>query len=133
MIRLTLNAKEVDAVLHRPEIWSAIAPPGVAPFSVADGPSAKYFMVNDGDGVICFHKFRDGLKIHPNFLLEKRGDLAYKAIEESVQKMFSWGYSSIYAEIDPKLRHVRFAAVSLKFKLIEKNDRYLYVRRRLDA
>ncbi len=130
MIELTNNMRLVNEILMNPLIWQDIAPKGVDPselFSVAI-PGALYFMVNQGDGVIIYHPFRDGMKIHPNFLLEKRGGLAYKAIEQSIQKIFSFGYQNIYAEIEVRLRHVRFTAVGLQFQLIEKGDRYLYQR-----
>lgn len=122
----------MNKILTDDDVWPAIAPKGVGPFQSMKLPEALYFLVNDGDGVIIYHPFRDGVKIHPNFLLEKRGGLAYKAIQESVQAIFEHGYSSIYAEIDKALRHVRFTAVSLQFTLLEKGSRYLYVRRRLN-
>lgn len=126
---------QVNSILMNEHVWPDIAPEGVEPFELysEQTPDALYFMVNGGDGVIIYHPYLDGVKIHPNFLLENRGGLAYKAIEESVQVMFEHGHSSIYAEIAPELRHVRFTAVSLKFKLIEKGDRYLYVRRNLNG
>ena len=110
----------VNRILMDDSVWPDIAPEEVLPFRSELMPEALYFMVNDGDGVIIYHPFRGGVKIHPNFLLEKRGGVAYKAIEESIQVMFEHGHTSIYAEIDPKLRHVRFTAVGLKFTLIEK-------------
>lgn len=130
MIRLTRDMAAVNRILMDLTVWPDIAPRGMRPTELFSEPlpDALYFMVNQGDGVIIYHPFRDGMKIHPNFLLEKRGGVAYKAIEESVQIMFEHGHSSIYAEIAPELRNVRFTAVGLKFKLIEKDDRYLYQR-----
>jgi len=128
MIDLTHDMVAVNRILMDDAVWPDIAPEGAPPVFMKELPEAIYFLVNRGDGVIIYHPFRDGMKIHPNFLLEKRGGTAYKGIQESIEAMFSWGYPILYAEIDRKLRHVRFTAVSLKFKLIEKSDRYLYQR-----
>lgn len=132
MIELTRDMMAVNRILMDENVWPDIAPADVLPFHTTEVLDGLYFLVNDGDGVIIYHPFRDGMKIHPNFLLEKRGALAYKAIQESVQAIFAHGYSSIYAEIDKALRHVRFTAVSLQFTLLEKGSRYLYVRRSLN-
>ncbi len=133
MIRLTYDMDIVNVILQHPDIWKNVAPAGVQPFDIYTLPNIMHFLVNDGDGVIIVHPFRDSCKIHPAILPEKRGKLAYDAVENACQFMFDWGYSSIYAEIDPKLKHVTLFARQMGFKLIESNDRDLFVRRRLDS
>lgn len=133
MIRQVFDMEQVNLVLTHPDIWMDIAPQHIEPFDTRYLPCVTYFMVNDDDGVILFHPFRDGTKIHPNILPAKRGKLAYEAVEESIQSMFEWGYSSIYAEIDPKLRHVTLFARRLGFRLLESGTRDLYIRRNLDS
>ncbi len=133
MIRQTFDMYAVNQVLMHPDIWPDIALDGVEPFDTPYLPELMYLLVNDGDGVIIFHDFRDGIKIHPNFLPSKRGRLAYIAVEESIQLMFDQGCHSIYAEIDPKLRHVVMFARQLGFRLLESGDRDLFIRRKLDS
>ena len=133
MIRQTFDMDAVNQVLTHPDIWKDIAPAGQIPFDAPYLPYVQYFLVNDDDGVIMFHQFRDGLKIHPNFLPSKRGRLAYIAVEESIQCMFNAGHQCIYAEIDPKLRHVVMFARQLGFRLLESGDRDLFIRRNLDS
>ena len=133
MIRQTFDMDQVNMVLTHPDIWKVIAPDFLQPFDTAYLPNVIYLMVNDGDGVIMFHPFRDGLKIHPNILPSKRGRLAYIAVEQSIQKMFDNGYVNIYAEIDPKLRNVIMFARRLGFRLLESGDRDLFIRRRLNS
>ncbi len=133
MIRQTFDMDAVNQVLTHPDIWKDIAPDFVSPFDTPHLPGVMYFMVNDGDGVIMFHGFREGLKIHPNILPSKRGRLAYIAVEESICCMFDNGWPCIYAEIDPKLRHVTLFARQLGFRLLESGDRDLFIRRRLHS
>lgn len=133
MIRQTFNMYAVNQVLTHPDIWKDIAPEDVAPFDTPYLPGVVYFLVNDDDGVIMFYAFRDGFKIHPNILPSKRGRLAYIAVEESIQCMFNAGHQCIYAEIDPKLRHVVMFAKQLGFRLLELGDRDLFIRRKLDS
>lgn len=133
MIRQTYDMEQVSMVLAHPAIWKDIAPANAVPFDAPYLPNVVYFMVNDGDGVIMFHPFRDGVKIHPNILPSKRGRIAYIAVEESIKSMFDEGYESIYAEIDYKLKHVIRFAKHLKFKHLEDGDRLLLIRRNLDS
>ena len=133
MIRQTFDMDQVNMILTHPDIWKDIAPDSMAPFNVPYVSDVVYFIVNDGDGVIVFHGFRDGLKIHPNILPSKRGRLAYIAVEESIQCMFDKGCACIYAEIDPQLRHVTLFARQLGFRLLESGDRNLFIRRRLHS
>lgn len=133
MIRLTFDMGVVNYVLQHPDIWKDVAPVGAEPIDIGYRPDVLHFLVNDGDGVISFHKFRDGLKIHPNILPSKRGKLAYKAVEEAIQRVFESGWPCIYGEIDPKLKHITLFARQMGFKLIESNGRDLFVRRRLDS
>jgi len=133
MIRQTFDMDAVNLVLTHPDIWKDIAPQHMAPFDTMYLPQVMYFLVNDGDGVIMFHCFRDGVKIHPNILPSKRGRLAYIAIEESIQCMFDDGCACIYAEIDPKLRHVTLFARQLGFRLLESGNKDLFIRRRLHS
>lgn len=132
MITQTYNMDIVNSILSHPDIWKDIAP-DVEPFEVAYMPYVLYFVMNDGDGVILFHRFRDSIKIHPNVLPDKRGKAAYNAIDEACQEMFSRGYDCIYAEIDRKLVHVIRCAKVLGFNLLESNQRDLFVRRNLDS
>jgi len=132
MIAQTVDMEIVSEILSHPDIWPNIAPPGVEPFAMPYLPGVTYFLVNHTDGLIAFHQFRDGVKIHPNILPEKRGKLAYDAVEESIQVMFSQ-YRNIYAEISKELVHVIRFAKALKFKTIETGDRIIMIRRRLDS
>lgn len=129
MITLTQDMEMVNSILHK--VWTEIAEG--EPFDVPPIFGVAYYLVNDGDGVICFHPFRDGLKIHPTILPEKRGKLAYQAIEESIQQAFEHGWTSIYAEIPTRLKHVIRFAKDLGFNLLESGERDLFVRRRLDS
>lgn len=131
VITLTYNMEIVNSILQHPDIWKDIAPKGVEPFDIWDLPNQVYFLINDGDGVVVVHPFRDGCKIHPTILPDKRGKLAYKAVEEICQNLFDYGYASIYAEIDPKLRHVVMFARHLGFGLLESGARDLFIRRNL--
>lgn len=133
MIRQTFDMDAINSILHHPDIWRDIAPDGCASFDMPYCPDVLYYLINDGDGVITFHPFREGLKIHPNVLPSKRGKLAYIAVEESIQLMFDQGCPSIYAEIDPKLRHVVMFARQLAFRLLESGNRDLFIRRNLDS
>ena len=133
MIRRTYDMDMVNSILQHPDIWRDIAPEGIEPFDPPYLPSVLYFIVNDGDGVITFHAFRDGLLIHPNILPSKRGKLAYDAVEESIQMVFEAGWSCIYAEIYPKLRHVVMFARTLGFRLLESGKRDLFIRRLLNS
>ena len=133
MIRQTYDMEQVNMVLSHPDIWMDIAPVNSVPFDAPYLPNVVYFMVNDSDGVIMFHPFRDGVKIHPNILPSKRGRIAYIAVEEACQSMFDAGHMSIYAEIDRKLRHVTLFARRLGFRLLESGDRDLFIRRRLNS
>ena len=103
------------------------------PFDSPYKADVLYYIVNDGDGIITFHPFRDGLKIHPSILPSKRGKHAYQAVEEAIKLMFDSGWMHIYAEIDPRLRHVTLFARQLGFKLLESGDRDLFVRRKLNS
>lgn len=117
-----MDSSTLDAVLHHPDIWPVIAPQGVEPFPVT--------LPDDCDvdwrlgGVIVYHPFRDGLKIHPNFLPGCRGRSALGQIRQSLAQR----PGPIYAEIDRGLRHVRAFAVLSGFELIERGTRYLYRR-----
>ncbi|MCH8134755.1 MAG: hypothetical protein IIB77_02105 [Proteobacteria bacterium] len=133
MISLTTNMDAVNAILQHPDIWPDIAG-GIAPFDTPFLPHVLYFLVNDGDGVITFHDYRDGLKIHPNILPSKRGKLAYDAVEEAVQTVFSRGCPCVYAEIPRLLRNVTLFARQLGFNLLETGKAVdLFVRRNLDS
>ena len=123
MITETQDMVAVNEILKHPDIWKNIAPEGVEPFDTPYVPELIYHLVNDGDGVIVYHEFRDGLKIHPNML--RRGKMAYQAVEDSIQMT---GVNHIYAEIDPKLRHVVMFARRWGFTLLESGDRDLFVR-----
>jgi len=72
-------------------------------------------------GVIIFHPFRDGVKMHPNFLPESRGAKAFAEIRKHMRR-----YPLIYVEIDIELRHVNWAARHMGFELIESGERNLY-------
>ena len=133
MIRQTFDMEAVNQVLTHPDIWKDIAPQHMTPFDTLYLPNVTYFLVNDGDGVIMAHPFRDSCKIHPNILPNKRGKLAYEAVEEACQVLFDDGYPSIYAEIDSKLRHVTLFARQLGFRLLESGTRDLFIRRRLHS
>lgn len=133
MIRQTFDMDIVNSVLQHPDIWKDIAPQGMQPFEAPYRPDVLYFLVNDGDGVITFHAFRDGLKIHPNILPSKRGKVAYDAVEESIKTVFENDWQCVYAEIDPKLRHVTLFARQLGFRLLESGSRNLFIRRNLDS
>jgi len=133
MIRRTYDMDIVNSILQHPDIWKDIAPEGIEPFDPPYLSDVLYFIVNDGDGVITAHPFRDGCKIHPNILPDKRGKLAYEAVEEACQAIFEHGYTSIYAEIDPKLRHVVMFAKTLGFKPLESDKRDLFIRRLLNS
>ncbi len=133
MITRTYNMDVVNSILTHPDIWKDIAPIGVDPFDSPYRADVLYYLVNGGDGVITFHRYRDGLKCHPNILPSKRGKQAFIAIEESIKLMFNLGCQSIYAEIDPRLRHVTLAAMRLGFNLLEPGDRNLFIRRKLNS
>ena len=133
MITQIDNMDIVNSILSHPDIWSSIAPMGVEPFEVAYIPGVIYLLVNDGDGIIAFHPFRDGMKIHPNFPKKNRGKLAYLAVEDACQMMFRSGYVSLYAEIDRSLTHVVRFAKNLGFNLLESGDRDVFIRRKLDS
>lgn len=133
MIRMTQNMDIVNSILSIPDVWQDIAPRDVEPFDVPYDSNTVYFLVNDADGVIIYHPFRDGWKIHPNFTPRKRGKKAFQAIEQSIQAMFECGEHVIYAEIDRGLPHVIWAAHYFGFKRIESNDRDLFVRRQCQA
>lgn len=130
MIRRTYDMDMVNSILQHPDIWRDIAPEGIEPFDPPYLPNVLYFIVNDGDGVITFHAFRDGLMIHPNILPSKRGKLAYDAVEESIQTVFENGWSCVYAEIEPKLKHVTLFARQLGFRMLDEN---LFIRRSLNS
>ena len=131
MITQTFNMDIVNSILSHPSIWPEIS--DVEPFDVAYMPDVLYFLMNEADGVVIFHPFRDGCKIHPNVIPEKRGKAAYKAVDDACKEMFSRGYPCIYAEIDRKLVHVIRFAKALGFNVLESNDRDLLVRRKLDS
>ena len=133
MITQTFNMDIVNSILCEPDIWSKVAPEGVEPFETPYVPCCTYFLVNDTEGVIVFHPFRDGVKIHPNFPVKYRGKSAYEAIDACVLEMFDRGYDCIYAEIAVELRNVVHAAKHLGFRLLESGDRELFIRRRLDS
>ena len=122
----------VNSILSHPDIWPQIAP-DIPPFDVAYMPDVLYFLMNEADGVVIFHPFRDGCKIHPNVLPEKRGKAAYQAVNDAIEEMFLRGITTIYAEIDRKLVHVTRFAKALGFKVLESNERDLLVRRKLDS
>ena len=133
MIRQTFDMDAVNLVLTHPALWEDIAPRHMLPFDTPYLPDALYFLVNDNNGVVIAHPFRDGCKIHPNILPEHRGKRAYEAVEEVCQTLFDYGYPSIYAEIDRELRHVTLFARQLGFRLLESGDRDLFIRRKLDS
>ena len=132
MITETNNMDIVNSILSHPDIWPEISP-DIPPFDVAYMPDVLYFLMNEADGVVIFHSFRDSVKIHPNVLPKYRGKAAYEAVNEAIEEMFSRGYPCIYAEIDRKLTHVIRFAKALGFNLLESNDRDLLVRRNLDS
>lgn len=133
MISQTCNMDMVNSILSHPDIWPEIAPEGVEPFDVAYMPDVLYFLMNEADGVVIFHPFRDAVKIHPNILPKRRGKFAYQAVDEAINEMFARGFDTIYAEIDPKLKHVVSFAKRLGFRLIERGKRDIFVRRHLDS
>jgi hypothetical protein len=119
-------AETTDMTLVNPilyTLWDEVWPE-TDRFDVPYRPECTYFL--GGTGVVIFHPFRDGVKIHPNFIL--RGKRAYEVIEDSIQEMFSRGHTTIYAEIDVNLRHVRHAAAHLGFTCMEAGERMLYRR-----
>ncbi len=119
-------AETTDMTLVNPilyEIWDEVWP-DTDKFDVPYRQECTYFL--GGTGVVIFHPFRDGVKIHPNFIL--RGKRAYEVIEAAVQEMFRRGHNSIYAEIDVNLRHVQHAAAHLGFERLEAGKRILYRR-----
>ncbi len=132
MITETNNMDIVNSILSHPDVWPDIAG-DVKPFDVAYMPDVLYFLMNEADGVVIFHGFRDSVKIHPNILPKYRGKAAYEAVDEACVEMFNRGYTCIYAEIDRKLTHVIRFAKALGFNLLESNDRDLLVRRKLDS
>ena len=132
MITQTQNMDLVNSILRDPGIWYDIAPQGVEPFDSTYSTGLVYFLVNETDGVIIYHPFRDGMKIHPNIIPGKRGKKTFDAIEQSIQRVLEY-YHCIYAEIDPALRHVTWLARHLGFTLLEHNDRDLFVRRKYDS
>ncbi len=129
----TRNMDLVTSILWTPTIWENIAPDGVERFPVPYDDDCTYYLVNETDGVIIFHPFRDGLKIHPNIVPEKRGKVAYRAIEKAIRAVFEAGYDSVYAEVDNHLMHVIWCAKALGFKTLQKGNRELMVRRNLDG
>ena len=133
MIRETRNMDIVNSILTIPEIWKDIAPEGIDAFDMPYDSDFLYYMANDSDGVIIFHPYRDGLKIHPNFIPDRRGKAAYRAIDESIQSVFERGVTSVYAEINRNLKHVIRCAKALGFSLLESGERDLLVRYKLDA
>lgn len=133
VITLTYNMAIVNSILQHPDIWKDIAPEGVVPFDICAVPGVVHFLVNDGNGVISFQQFRDGVKIHPNIVPSKRGKRAYAAIEESIQLAFESGCPCIYAEIEPRLKHVSMLARKLGFNLLESGERDLFIKRKLDS
>lgn len=133
MITETNNMDLVNSIIRHPDIWCEVAPKDVQPFDAPYMPSLLYFLVNETDGVIIFHQFRDGVKIHPNIIPAKRGKLAYKAVEDSIQEVFKMGHMHVYAEIDRSLTHVIRFAKTLGFALLESNQRDLFIRRNLDS
>ena len=122
----------VNSILTHPDIWADISG-GLPEFDAPYMPNCLYFMVNDGDGVIIYNPFLDGMEIHPNFIPEKRGKYAYQAIEQTIQTVFSMGYKSIYAEIDVELIHVIRCAKHLGFNQLKVDNNVLLVRRKLDS
>lgn len=133
MITETYDMDIVNQVFQHPDIWKHIAPADIEPFDVPIMANCIYHLVNDGDGVIVYHWFRDGLKIHPSILPEKRGKMAYQAVEDSIQMVIDQCARTIYCEIDADLKHVIRFAKALKFRVIETGDRILLVRRKLDG
>lgn len=133
MITQTYNMDIVNSILSDPDIWPYIAPKGIEPFQIDYIPGVEYLLVNDGDGIIALHHYRDGIKIHPSILPHKRGKIAYDAVEEACQKVFDNGWHNIYAEIDRKLTHVVRFAKHLGFNLLESGDRDVFIRRKLDS
>lgn len=131
MITLTEDMEVVNSILQNAEIWKDIADEGVAPFDIPHKPELLYYLVNKTEGVIIVHTFREGCKIHPNILPDKRGVSAYKAVEEVCQELFALGIPSIYAEIDRQLKHVSLFARHLGFKMIGLRDRGLFIRTNL--
>lgn len=123
----------VNCILQHPDIWRDIAPIGVEPFDAEYYDDILYFLFNWTDGVIIFEPFRDGMKIHPNIMPEKRGKKAFEAIEESIEAVFAMGCRAMYAEIDPLLRHVTWCAYRMGFKPIEQAERTLFVRHHYDG
>lgn len=113
-----MDLSRLNQILHHPDIWPEISG-GVEPFYVEPLDDWEYVWCEGG--VIIFHPYRDGMKIHPNFLPDYRGKKAFEEIERTLQK-----YSRVYAEIDKDLRHVNWAARFMGFRLIETGERNLY-------
>jgi len=133
VITETHNMDIVNSILQHPKIWADIAPRGITAFDIWHKPGLVYHLVGDGDGVIIYNPYRDGVEIHPNILPKHRGKQAYKAVEKSIQMVFGCGIRAIYCEIDPCLRHVTMFARALGFKRMEHKDRDLFVRFKLDS
>lgn len=133
VIKATNDMDIVNEIFAIPEIWDAIAPEGEDQFDIPYDPEIVHFLVNDRDGVISFHSFRDGVKIHPAIVPSKRGKIAYEAVEAACVEMHARGYRNIYAEIDRSLRHVIRFAKQLGFRHLASRDRDLLVRRKLDS
>ena len=129
MIYQTFDMEAVNAVLTHPDIWEEIG--GGELTELPYVPCCLYFLM-DG-GVIIFHPYGDGMKIHANVIPEKRGKHAYDAVEQSIQEMFRRGHRNIYAEIDVNLRHVYRFAKHLGFRLLHRGERDVLIRRRWDA
>lgn len=132
MISQTFDMELVNDIFHHPDIWQDIVPAGVSVFDVPYMPGVVYFLVNHTEGVIAFHPFMDGVKIHPNILPINRGKKAYQAVEESIVFMLK-EHRNIYAEISAELKHVIRFAKHLQFKVIDTGDRVLLIRRRMDS
>lgn len=137
VIEETRDMAFVNSIIGQPDIWACVAPDWEPVFDLPYDPECLYFKANNGEGVIIFHPFLDGLKIHPNFPKKYRGKRANDAIEQSIQTLFSEGVRSIYAEIAVEFVHAIRLAKQLGFKVFTSpewvTDRQLLVRHRLDS
>lgn len=117
----------INSILQHPDIWENIAG-DVEPFDTPFMHEHAYFIIGDNQGLVIYHKFLDGVKIHTNILPEKRHGASYEAINETMQHIFDLGITRIYAEIDDKFPNVIKAAIVNGFSMLSSDERNLFVK-----
>lgn len=112
---------DIKAILCEPAIYDTITSDDCNDFSDFDIIKDNCFLIGgylDGKiiALACYHKFRDGVKYHPNVLPECRSKYASEFIDKSLIDA-----CPVYLEIPEIYKHLIILAKKHRFEVLDIN------------